>query len=57
MKLPWGILLLFGAGMALSQGFDNSGLAIWIGNQLTYLSDVPLVILILILIASVNFLT
>lgn len=57
MKLPWGILLLFGAGMALAQGFDSSGLAIWIGNQLTYLSDVPLVILILILIASVNFLT
>ena len=57
MKLPWGILLLFGAGMALAQGFDTSGLAIWIGNQLTYLSDVPLVILILILIASVNFLT
>ena len=57
MKLPWGILLLFGAGMALAQGFDSSGLAIWIGNQLTYLSDVPLVILLLILIASVNFLT
>ena len=57
MKLPWGILLLFGAGMALSQGFDSSGLAIWIGNKLTYLSDVPLVILLLILIASVNFLT
>ena len=57
MKLPWGILLLFGAGMALAQGFDSSGLAIWIGSQLTYLSDVPLVVLILILIASVNFLT
>jgi sodium-dependent dicarboxylate transporter 2/3/5 len=57
MKLPWGILLLFGAGMALAQGFDSSGLAIWIGNKLTYLSDVPLVILLLILIASVNFLT
>ena len=36
---------------------SSSGLAIWIGNQLTYLSDVPLVILLLILIASVNFLT
>jgi len=57
MKLPWGILLLFGAGMALAQGFDSSGLAVWIGNRLTYLSDVPFVVLILILIASVNFLT
>ena len=57
IKLPWEILLLFGAGMALAQGFDSSGLAIWIGNQLIHLSDVPLIILIFLLLTSVNFLT
>jgi sodium-dependent dicarboxylate transporter 2/3/5 len=56
-KLPWGILLLFGGGMALAKGFDSSGLAIWIGNQLTSLESFPFILLLFILIASVNFLT
>lgn len=57
INLPWGILLLFGGGMALASGFDKSGLAIWIGSQMTALETVPLIVLLLILIASVNFLT
>ena len=56
-KLPWGILLLFGGGMALAIGFESSGLAVWIGSQLTLLENIPLIILLLILIVSVNFLT
>ena len=57
VKLPWGILILFGGGMALALGFDSSGLAAWIGNQLTTLEGVSIFILLLVLIASVNFLT
>ena len=57
VKLPWGILILFGGGMALALGFENSGLAVWIGGQMTSLGTIPLIVLLLILIASVNFLT
>ena len=57
VKLPWGILLLFGGGMALAAGFKESGLALWIGNQMTLLDGVSLILLVFILIASVNFLT
>lgn len=57
VKLPWGILLLFGGGMALAAGFKESGLALWIGNQMTLLDGVSLLLLVFILIASVNFLT
>ena len=57
INLPWGILILFGGGMALALGFESSGLAIWIGNQMTALETVPLILLLLILIAAVNFLT
>ncbi|MFD2726219.1 SLC13 family permease [Hyunsoonleella rubra] len=55
--LPWGIILLFGGGMALAKGFETSGLALWIGNQMTTLVGVSTIVLILLLIASVNFLT
>jgi sodium-dependent dicarboxylate transporter 2/3/5 len=57
VKLPWGITLLFGGGMALALGFESSGLALWIGNQLTALELIPFIILLVILITTVNFLT
>lgn len=57
VKLPWGILLLFGGGLSLAAGFSSSGLAEWIGGQMTLLQGVTLILLILVLIAAVNFLT
>ena len=57
VKLPWGILLLFGGGMALAAGFKDSGLALWIGSQMTLLDGVSLFLLVIILITAVNFLT
>ncbi|WP_430906055.1 SLC13 family permease [Maribacter sp. 2-571] len=57
VKMPWGIILLFGGGMALAKGFEVSGLANWIGNQMTSLTDLPFLLLILVLITAVNFLT
>ena len=57
VKLPWGILLLFGGGLALAEGFKTSGLASWIATQVTHIEGLSLVVLLLILIATVNFLT
>ena len=57
VKLPWGVVLLFGGGMALALGFETSGLALWIGNKLVALEAVPFIFLLLILIFAVNFLT
>ncbi len=56
-NLPWGIVLLFGGGMALAEGFKSSGLAAWVGSQMTLLDGVSLLLLVLILVAAVNFLT
>ncbi len=55
--IPWGILLLFGGGLALAEGFKISGLAQWIGGQLTLFKAFPEIILLLAIIAVVNFLT
>lgn len=57
VKLPWGILLLFGGGLSLAEGFKSSGLAEWIGGQMTLLQGATLILLILVLVAAVNFLT
>lgn len=55
--LPWGILLLFGGGLAVARGFQETGLADWLGGQLTVLEAVPFVVLLLTVALLVNFLT
>ena len=57
INLPWGIIILFGGGMALAKAFEISGLALWLGELMTSFSVLPLILLILLLIAAVNFLT
>ena len=57
VKLPWGVLLLFGGGIAIAAGFESSGLAKWIGLQLNSLEGISIFLILLILVASVNFLT
>ncbi|MBL7471418.1 SLC13 family permease [Robertkochia sediminum] len=57
VKMPWGIIILFGGGMALAAAFESSGLAVWLGNSMTLLQFLPLVLLVVLIIASVNFIT
>lgn len=57
VKLPWGILLLFGGGLAIAAGFVDSGLSDWIGGQLTALQGVNILIVILVVATLVIFLT
>jgi len=40
-RLPWGLLILFGGGIALSTGFKSSGLTQWLGSELTPLTELP----------------
>jgi solute carrier family 13 (sodium-dependent dicarboxylate transporter), member 2/3/5 len=56
-KIPWGIILLFGGGMSLAEAFEKSGLALFIGEQFNNFEAVSLIVLIVLIIASVNFLT
>lgn len=57
VKLPWGILLLFGAGLAIAEGFQTSGLATWIAGSMINLNGFSALIILLVIIAAVNFLT
>ncbi len=57
LHLPWGVILLFGGGIALANGFEISGLATWIGSQFSALQGIHVLLLLLVVVASVNFLT
>lgn len=57
VKLPWGVLLLFGGGLALSSQFSSSGLTEWIGESAAALGAVPVLLIVLIFATGIIFLT
>lgn len=57
VRIPWGIILLFGGGLALAEGFKSSGLAEWLGHQLGMLQGLPLFALLFAVVLVINFLT
>jgi sodium-dependent dicarboxylate transporter 2/3/5 len=56
-KLPWGVLLLFGGGLALSGQFSESGLTKWIGQTTSGLGVLPTLLVVAIFAAIILFLT
>jgi sodium-dependent dicarboxylate transporter 2/3/5 len=56
-EIPWGILLLFGGGLAIAAGFRETGLSSWLGSQLTVLDSLHLVIIIACATLLILFLT
>ena len=55
--LPWGVLLLFGGGLALAGAIQSSGLAEWIANQLSIFGALPLIGLIGMVVLIIIFVT
>ncbi|KAF1078566.1 DASS family sodium-coupled anion symporter [Methanogenium sp. MK-MG] len=56
-KIPWGILILFGGGIALSKAFIASGLAQEIINTFTIFHGLPIVVAVVAVAVIVSFLT
>ncbi len=56
-KLPWGVLILFGGGLALAAAMTDSGLTEWIGQSLAPLGTFNIALLLIAATAMVIFLT
>lgn len=55
--LPWGVLLLFGGGLAMANAIEASGLASWIATQLSVFGWLPPLLLTALVVLVVLFLT
>ena len=55
-KIRWDVLILFGGGLALAAAIGESDLADWIGERLSGLQALPLVLLLLAVGALIVFL-
>ena len=54
IQLPWGVIILFGGGMAIAKAFEISGLAIWLGELMTTLNALPFFILIIFFLTEIT---
>ena len=56
-RAPWGVIMMFGGGLALAAGMTASGLAGWLGEALLPLKAVPLLVTALVLTGFVVLVT
>jgi solute carrier family 13 (sodium-dependent dicarboxylate transporter), member 2/3/5 len=56
-KIPWGIILLFGGGFALAEGFSRSGLSEFIGSRFHDMDFLSPIIFLITVSLIINFLT
>ncbi len=56
-NVPWGILILFGGGLALAGAFKSTGLAATIGEYVGGLNTLDITMIVLVAIAAIIFLT
>ena len=55
--IPWGMLILFGAGLSIATAFTSSGLSEVLATQLQALDALPVIVVVIIICVGVTFLT
>lgn len=50
IKIPWGVLILMGGGLALAHAFTSTGLDDWIASNLSVVSGMPFIVIILVFV-------
>ena len=56
-RAPWGVIMMFGGGLALAAGMGASGLADWLGEALLPLENWPLIVVAIAVVAMVVLIT
>jgi solute carrier family 13 (sodium-dependent dicarboxylate transporter), member 2/3/5 len=56
-RAPWGVIMMFGGGLALAAAMTTSGLAAWLGHMLEPLGSLPLFLLAAAIVALTILIT
>jgi sodium-dependent dicarboxylate transporter 2/3/5 len=56
-KVPWGVVMIVGGGYAIADSFKHTGLAGYLGNQLSFISQYPVILILVIVISLMIFIT
>ena len=56
-QVPWGVVMIVGGGYAVASGFVTTGLADWLGIQLTFINTLPFFLVLIVVLAFVLIFT
>ena len=56
-RIPWGMLLLFAGGITIARAFEATGISVALGEALSGLAELPLVLLVAVICLTITFLT
>ena len=56
-EIPWRVLILFGGGLSLANMISEHGLAAWVGESLTIIADLPILVILIIVAFSLILIT
>ena len=57
VKIPWSVVLLFGGGLTIASGFESTGLATWVSENMQYLSGMGILLFVFMTVLVANTLT
>ena len=57
VKIPWGVLLLFGGGLSLASAFGTTGLDVWLGERIAGMGSPPAPVALLGVTGLIVFMT
>ena len=55
--VPWGVVMIVGGGYAIASSFKETGLADFLGHELSFISAYPTIIILIIVITLMIFIT
>ncbi|MCB0550986.1 MAG: SLC13/DASS family transporter [Phaeodactylibacter sp.] len=56
-SVPWGVVMIVGGGYAIADSFKATGLAEWVGQELAFISQMPTLLVLLLVVGLMIFLT
>ena len=56
-RIPWGMLLLFAAGITIARAFEATGISVALGEMLSGIADWPTLLVIALICLMITFLT
>ncbi len=55
--VPWGVVMIVGGGYAIADSFNHTGLAEYLGSQMSFISTYPMLLILVIVIFIMIFIT
>jgi sodium-dependent dicarboxylate transporter 2/3/5 len=56
-QVPWGVVMIVGGGYAIAESFKHTGLAEYLGLKLSFVSEYPTLLILVIVVSLMIFIT